>query len=94
MDLATRDVDMAFADLICHDPQWLAAEFDELVSANFSEPPVPRPPAPPHVPPRHVPQYSAPAPRPGPGPAGNAFPVMGPGQRRQRAPPAPLGRPA
>ena len=39
MDLATRDVDTAFADLICHDPQWLAAEFDELVSANFSEPP-------------------------------------------------------
>jgi hypothetical protein len=46
MDLATRDVDTAFADLICHDPQWLAAEFDELVSANFSEPPVPRPPRP------------------------------------------------
>ena len=51
MDLATRDACLAFADMICHDPQWLAAEFDELVSANFSEPPVPRPPAPPKVPP-------------------------------------------
>jgi hypothetical protein len=94
MDLATRDVDMAFADLICHDPQWLAAEFDELVSANFSEPPVPRPPAPPRVPPRHVPRYSAPAPPPGPSLAGAPFPATGPGHRRQRSPPPllPAGR--
>ena len=96
MDLATRDVDTAFADMICHDPQWLAAEFDELVSANFSEPPVPRPPAPPRIPPRRVPRHSAPAPRPGPGPAGTAIRATGPGHRRQRSPPARLrgGRPA
>jgi hypothetical protein len=66
MDLATRDVGMAFADMICHDPQWLAAEFDELVSANFSEPPVPRPPAPPRVPPCHVPGTQLPRRRPTP----------------------------
>ena len=90
MDLAIRDAGMAFADMICHDPQWLAAEFDELVSANFSEPPIPRPPAPPRVPPRHVPRYSAPGPRPETSPAGAPFPVTGPGHRRQRSPPPPL----
>jgi hypothetical protein len=93
MDLATRDVDLAFADMICHDPQWLAAEFDELVSANFSEPPVPRPPAPPRVPPcPGTPPPSSRGPRPVP--AAVTVPAPGPGHGRQRSPPAhPSARP-
>ena len=36
MDLATRDADTAFAELICADAQWLREEFDALISASFS----------------------------------------------------------
>ena len=34
MDLATREADTAFAELICADAQWLREEFDALVSAS------------------------------------------------------------
>jgi hypothetical protein len=34
MDLDTRELDTAFADVICADPQWLREEFDELISAS------------------------------------------------------------
>ena len=87
MDLATRDAGMAFADMICHDPQWLAAEFDELVAANFSEPPAPRPPAPPRVPPCPG-TPPPPSPGPGPVPAAVTVPARRPGHGRQRSPPA------
>ena len=52
MGLSTREADVAFADLICSDPQWLDAEFDALIAASFGEPPGAPPPAPPRVPPR------------------------------------------
>ena len=39
MDLATRDADMAFAELICADAQWLRQEFDALISSSFASPP-------------------------------------------------------
>ena len=55
MDLATRDADTAFAELICADAQWLREEFDALVAASFGEPPAALPPAPPRVPPRRRP---------------------------------------
>src|ERR1700749_335936 len=51
MDLATRDADTAFAELICADAQWLREEFDALVAASFGEPPAAPPLAPPRVPP-------------------------------------------
>ena len=94
MTLGTREVDAAFADLICDDPQWLRAEFDALISASFSEPPAPPPPAPPRVPPRPgIP--SPPSRRPAPGLTDAAFPAAtGTGHGRQRSPPARLpGRP-
>ena len=34
MDLATREADTAFAELICADAQWLREEFDALISAS------------------------------------------------------------
>jgi hypothetical protein len=51
MDLATRETDTAFAELICADAQWLREEFDALISASFRQPPAAPPPAPPRVPP-------------------------------------------
>ena len=86
MALSTREAGAAFADLICDDPQWLDAEFDALISANFSEPPVPPPPAPPRVPPRPGIPYPS-SRRSSPGPFGLASPATGPYHRRQRSPP-------
>jgi hypothetical protein len=88
MDLATRDADAMFADLICADAQWLREEFDALIADSFRQPPAAPPPAPPRVPPR----------RRHPGPSGCQRParlrlpaviifVTAPGQRRQRSPP-------
>jgi hypothetical protein len=51
MNLATHEAEIASADLICADPEWLRDEFDALVSASFGQPPAPPPPAPPEVPP-------------------------------------------
>ncbi len=87
MDLATRDAGLTLADMICHDPQWLAVEFDELVAANFSEPPAPRPPAPPRVPPSPG-TPPPPSPGPEPVPAAVTVPARRPGHGRQRSPPA------
>jgi hypothetical protein len=88
MDLATRDADTAFAELICADAQWLREEFDALIAASFSQPPVAPPPAPPRVPPhrRHPgpPRWC----RPGPRPPAITTPVTAPRHRRQRSPPA------
>ena len=87
MDLATRDAELAFAELICADAQWLRKEFDALIAASFDQPPPAPPPAPPRVPPhRHHP--GLPAWRP-PGPTCPAMtpPVTRPGHRRQRSPP-------
>jgi len=47
MDLATRDADAMFAELICADAQWLREEFDALIAASFRQPPAAPPPAPP-----------------------------------------------
>jgi hypothetical protein len=88
MDLATRDTDTAFAELICADAQWLREEFDALIAASFSQPPAAPPPAPPRVPPNRrrpvLPRWPwlrpcLPAP---------IAPVTAPGHRRERSPPA------
>jgi hypothetical protein len=88
MDLATREADTAFAELICADVQWLREEFDALISASFSQPPAAPPPAPPRVPPsggrtgpprQHRPRSRLPA---------APSPVTTPEYRRQRSPPA------
>lgn len=86
MALSTREADATFADLICADPQWLDIEFDALVAASFGRPPVPPPPAPPRVPPSPGIQRPL-SRRPSSGPAGDAFPSIGPGLHRQRSPP-------
>jgi hypothetical protein len=91
MTLSTRDADIAFADIICADPQWLDAEFDALIAASFIEPPGSLPPAPPPVPPRPGP----PAPQlrpPRSSRVAAAFAAPGPRRGRQRSPPALPGR--
>ncbi|MGO9779905.1 MAG: hypothetical protein ACLPQY_09080 [Streptosporangiaceae bacterium] len=93
MDLATRDANAAFAELICADAQWLREEFDALIAASFSQPPAAPPPAPPRVPPPHG--RTGP---PGrhwlpPGAPASTSPLPPPGQRRQRSPPASLPTP-
>ena len=87
MDLATRDADTAFAELICADAQSLREEFDALIAASFSQPPAAPPPAPPRVPPPGG--YAGP---PGrvrlrPGAPASTSPRTPRGQRRQRSPP-------
>ena len=89
MGLSTREADVAFADLICSDPQWLDAEFDALIAASFGEPPGAPPPAPPRVPPRP----GTPLPPPPCRRLGLCFAVItgppaGPQHGRQRSPPA------
>jgi hypothetical protein len=88
MDLATREADTAFAEMICADAQWLREEFDALISASFGQPPAAQPPAPPRVqPPRgHTGPPSQHWPRPRVPAA--TFPVATPAQRRQRSPPS------
>jgi hypothetical protein len=87
MTVSTREADVAFADVICADQQWVDAEFDALISASFSEPPAPPPPAPPRVPPRPgIPPPSSR--RPPPAQAAMTSPATGPGRGRQRSPPA------
>jgi hypothetical protein len=85
MRLSPREAAAAFADIIYADQQWTDAEFDSLISASFGPPPLP--PAPPRVPPS---PGTSPPPfrRPVLGrPA--SVPVLGPGHRRERSPPAP-----
>jgi hypothetical protein len=88
MDLATRDANAAFAELICADAQWLREEFDALIAASFSQPPAAPPPAPPRVLPPHG-RTGPPGRRPlRPEAPASTSPVTPPGQRRQRSPPA------
>ena len=86
-DLATRQADTKFAELVCADPEWLRAEFDALISASFGAPPKwPRPPAPPRA--RYPIQSGWPR-----QPASQARPeaaetsIRSPEFRRQRSPP-------
>jgi hypothetical protein len=75
----------AFLDVVCGDEDWVRAEFDAIVEANW--PPAGRP--------------EPPVPSPGPRrtsrrPTGRSRPVPGirpngPAPARQRAPPDPLG---
>jgi hypothetical protein len=88
MDLATRDANAAFAELICADAQWLREEFDALIAASFSQPPAAPPPAPPRVPPSHGRTGPPGHHRLGPGASASSSPLTLPGQRRQRSPPA------
>jgi len=88
MDLATRDANAAFAELICADAQWLREEFDALIAASFSQPPAAPPPAPPGVPPSHGRTGPPGHHRLGPGASASSSPLTPPGQRRQRSPPA------
>jgi hypothetical protein len=87
MTWSIREQGTSFADVVYADQQWVDAEFAELISASFSEPPVQPPPAPPRVPP--PPGYSPPS-IPGPVPvlAARAIPAPGPAWCRQRSPPA------
>ena len=87
MDLATREADTAFAELICADAQWLREEFDALISASFGQPPAAPPPAPPRVP--SSPGRTGPPSQHRPRPCLRAvtLPVNTPGHRRQRSPP-------
>jgi hypothetical protein len=39
-----------FVDVLCDDPEWLRAEFDDLIAAVWDEPPRQRPPGPPRRP--------------------------------------------
>jgi hypothetical protein len=87
MNLATRELDTAFADVICADPQWLREEFDELISASFSQPPAPPRPAPPQVPPCGGPRRPPSRRRPGVHLARVASARAAQGRRRQRSPP-------
>ena len=87
MDLATRDAQMAFAELICADAQWLRAEFGALIEASFGQPPAAPPPAPPRVPPSRGRTGPPSRLRPRPGPAAiTATAALT--RRRQRSPPA------
>jgi hypothetical protein len=88
MNLATREADTTFAELICADPQWLREEFDALISASFGQPPEPPLPAPPTVPPRGRPWHPPSRPRTGPLLAAATPARAAPGHRRQRSPPA------
>ncbi|HZR52552.1 MAG TPA: hypothetical protein VFB06_23945 [Streptosporangiaceae bacterium] len=94
MNLPTREADATFADLVLADPQWLAEEFDALISASFREPPAEPPSAPPRVPPRPG-TPRPPSWRPAHVPAASASPAAGPEHRRQRSPPPfrPVGLP-
>jgi len=88
MDLATRDADAMFAELICADAQWLREEFDALIAASFRQPPAAPPPAPPRVPPaRRYPGPPGRRHRPWPCLPAVIVVVTPPGQRRQRSPP-------
>ena len=88
MNLATRDADAMFAELICADVQWLHEEFDALIAASFTQPPAAPPPAPPRVPPRR--RHPSPPGQDRPWPFSPAVIVLvtAPSQRRQRSPPA------
>jgi hypothetical protein len=86
MALSTREADAVFADLICDDPQWLDAEFNALISASFSEPPVPPPPAPPWLPP-HPGTPPPPSRQPSRGVTALTSRPLGPASGRQRSPP-------
>jgi hypothetical protein len=72
---ARPDIDDAFWTIVTGDDQWVRAEFDAIVDANWDTPAPPPPPAPPQpdeprrqpappIPDRPVPCHSAPA-RPG-----------------------------
>ncbi len=87
MDLATCDVDAAFAELIYADAQWLREEFDALIASSFGQPPAAPPPAPPRVPPRRRPPAPPRWRQPRPHPPATSGRVTVPGQRRQRSPP-------
>ncbi len=93
MTSTTREAGAVFADVVYADQQWVDAEFDALISASFSGPPVPPPTAP-----RRVPPLPGPLPRPSRQPApdltARTFPATGPDHGRQRSPPEHLpGRP-
>jgi hypothetical protein len=87
MNLATREADTAFAELICADAQWLREEFDALIAASFSQPPAAPPPAPPRVPP--LPGHTNPGSQywPLPRPPADPATIAMPEHRRQRSPP-------
>jgi hypothetical protein len=42
--MATRTLDEEFLALVCEDDDMVRAEFDEIISANWGEPPSPAPP--------------------------------------------------
>lgn len=79
--------EVTFADVICADPEWVAAEFDALVAASFGQPPASPPPAPPGVPFRPRPP-GPPSPGTGPGPVHPLHRAVDRSHhRRQRSPP-------
>jgi hypothetical protein len=88
MKPGTRETDTVFAELIYADAQWLREEFDALIAASFGEPPAAPPPAPPRLPPHRHRPASERWDRAQLSPMTIAHPVITPGHRRQRSPPA------
>jgi hypothetical protein len=87
---ATPQVRAKFAELICADPDWLAAEFESLVAASYGAPPAwPSPPAPPHVPPPGAPSQRRPTfQEPGLPSSTAPLPRARTTERHQRSPPS------
>jgi hypothetical protein len=85
-------VSSEFAELVCADPDWVRAEFDAIVAANFDPPPPHqrRPPRPdssgPTAPARAAAIVTTPA-----GAPGVVLPITR--WRRQRSPPTQIGLP-
>ncbi|WP_410592330.1 hypothetical protein [Amycolatopsis sp. lyj-23] len=73
----------AFSELVLADPEWVRAEFDAIVAANFRPPPPPVPPARRGPEPRRRPAAVAVGPRRC---RGARLPA-GKGPRRERGPP-------
>jgi hypothetical protein len=79
-----------FADLVCRDEEWLRAEFDAIVAAEWGAPPPAPPPAPPGPDDRPAAGPAWPTgdrPEPGSRPHADAAAAGLPGRYRQRAPP-------
>jgi len=79
-----------FADLVCRDEEWLRAEFDAIVAAEWGAPPPAPPPAPPGPDDRPAAGPAWPTgdrPEPGSRRRTDAVAVGLPGRYRQRAPP-------
>jgi hypothetical protein len=89
-DLEQDLVLAGFADLVCRDEEWLRAEFDAIVAAEWGTPPPVPPPAPPGPDDRPGAGPAWPIgdwPEPGPRPPADLAAISLAGRFRQRSPP-------